>query len=266
MIENYCAGKVILPNYELNCPFIGRCRPNEYSSKKSEVFSKVCEISYKKVEIKQGRCNYDDQQVFYGALNCLSSNATTISTIVAETCMDFIINETENLKYLTVSRWIVARPLNIVILPFSKASFTQNETFRFAKESFENDLNSIGMRDDFIDSYTEFLEFMSDIFCKIENKKLYYRISSAFYNFIMDAAKEDMIDFDGLVYPSANTDAAGANICLKKELVKNEILYCERVQMVKGTRSNQNKKQLNFYPASNEAFVKADKTFEFKIW
>lgn len=36
---------------------------------------------------------------------------------------------------------------------------------------------------------------------------------------------------DGLIYPSANADAGGANIVLKKSVIDSGDVYCDHVQM-----------------------------------
>ncbi|MEJ7682268.1 MAG: hypothetical protein WKG06_31345 [Segetibacter sp.] len=57
---------------------------------------------------------------------------------------------------------------------------------------------------------------MSDVFCERENKQYWYRISSAFFNYIMKYGDEQNEKLDGMIYPSANSEAAGMNIVLKK--------------------------------------------------
>ncbi len=61
------------------------------------------------------------------------------------------------------------------------------------------------------------LEYISDALCELDNKKTWYRISSAFFNYTMRFAKDQNKNIDGMMYPSANTQGAGLNVVLKKE-------------------------------------------------
>jgi hypothetical protein len=55
---------------------------------------------------------------------------------------------------------------------------------------------------------------------------------------------------DGLMYPSANTEKAGINVVLKKELIDNAILKCELAMMWSMQRNPDNPKSLNIMPVS----------------
>ncbi len=97
------------------------------------------------------------------------------------------------------------------------------------------------------------LEFFSDAFCELENKIIYYRITSAFYNSLLNYEKIYGLEKDGLMYPSANTEAAGINIVLKKELVDNMTLQCTHAIMFSLQKMPNDPKSIKFMPASDDA-------------
>lgn len=144
----------------------------------------------------------------------------------------------------------------------------KNADFKKAKEHFDQIIsNLIGNNAETTEYFNTSLEFISDIFCKYDNKLNYYRISSAYYNFIMNAALKKNLQIDGFVYPSANTGSAGMNIALKKEIVDNKVIYCDLAIMFKGQRTPNLINDFVFAKASNEASVGVDQKFAFThIW
>lgn len=259
-------GHLPIPTLQLTYSFLGRCRYN----KPGEVFSHVDQLSYnpKKENIYLQRCNYEGQQVFYGALPTNSGNASLLSTAVVEICLEYIKDEDINLHYMTLSRWHITRPLEVFILPYSKQSQDRNIDFKNAKENFDTIIENFASQNKVQNSlYIDSLEFISDIFCKKEDKVKYYKISSAYYNFIMNAAAKKNKLIDGLIYPSANTEAAGMNIVLNKELIDDKIIFCDHAVMYKGQRYPNDKKRFSMPKASNEVEISDDGKFCFSsIW
>lgn len=261
LIKEYFIGKPI-PMIPISPQYLGRCRYN----RDSKIFKNVSELSYnpKIEEIYLQRCNYAGQQIFYGALPTKSKNASLLSTAVVEVCMEYIKQDDLNEHMLTLSRWQIQRPLNIFILPYSKESHLQNEDFKELKDQYDAVLANInkdgGTKGE---NFIKALEFISDIFCTTEDKEKYYKISAAFFNFYMNAATMQNVQIDGLVYPSANTEAAGINIALKKEIIDNEDLYCDKTIMYKGRRLYDKPRHFYFEGASNEIDVNGNKDFQF---
>ena len=73
--------------------------------------------------------------------------------------------------------------------------------------------------------------------------------------------------YDGLIYPSANTDRAGMNIAIKKERIDNNVLQCDLAIMYSMQRSLNNLRNLKFVPASKIAYAEADGKLDFgPIW
>lgn len=100
------------------------------------------------------------------------------------------------------------------------------------------------------------LEYMSNVFCESKNKNYYYKISAAYFNTLLFFQKTKVLEFDGLVYPSANTEASGMNVVLKKELVNEKIIYCLNATMYLIKRNPYNSDEISFMPASNTTLVK----------
>jgi len=255
-----------IPTVDLHQPFLARCRYN----RNGEVFGNVSQLSYNPVKknITLQRCNYARQQVFYGAISSKTSQASIMSTAIVETCMEYIKQDDVDSHYLTLSRWQIKRPLSVFILPYAKDSISKNEDFKKAKNNYDQILTDLTKNDTVkLNHLKSSLEFISEIFCKYENKANYYKISSAYFNFIMQAAERKNIQIDGLVYPSANTEAAGMNIVLKKDIVDDGTIYCDRAIMYKGLRNRRQFKNFMFADASNESIVDANKKIFFSaIW
>jgi len=255
-----------IPTVEIHHPFLARCRYN----KDGEVFRKVSQLSYNPIKkyITLQRGNYARQQVFYGAIASDTTEASIMSTAVVETCMEYIKQDDMNLHYLTLSRWQIKRPLNVFILPYASQSQSKNADFRRAKDNFDQILSDLTKQDQSkLDHLKTSLEFISDVFCSYDNKVNYHRISSVYFNFIIKAALRKNIQIDGLVYPSANTEAAGMNIVLKKEVVDDGTIYCDKAIMFKGRRNPNQFKNFMFVDASNEVTIGPDGGFAFtSIW
>jgi hypothetical protein len=108
------------------------------------------------------------------------------------------------------------------------------------------------------------LTFMSDVFCEKENKNVYYRITSSFYNCILRIERYLEQYKDGLMYPSANTEKSGANLVLKRGLIDNGTLHCTHAVLYAIQRMPNNPKQLNIGPSSFEDVIpEADGTLRF---
>ena len=74
-------------------------------------------------------------------------------------------------------------------------------------------------------------------------------------------------EIDGLIYPSANTEAAGMNIVLRKEMVDKNFISCDYAVMLKAHRTPNKVTSLMITQASNEVFVDESGIINFtSIW
>lgn len=230
--------------------YVVRCSMNG----SGEVFKNITRCSYNPQthDIKLQRCNYPEQQVFYCSMYSDTDLASSSMTCIVETAWEHIENFEETRTYCTLSRWQCTRPLRLWVLPFSEQSCQKNRDFKRIRETMTG-LISNSDRDK--DEMIKPLEFMSDIFSKRNDKQVYYKISSAFYNSLLFYEKFFETKYDGLIYPSANTEGAGLNIALKKELIDDKTLFCDVATMYSILRSPRNPKNITAVPASNNAWT-----------
>ncbi len=158
--------------------------------------------------------------------------------------------------YCTISRWRTKRPLKLWVLPFAQMSTGRNEDFEPIKK---NALRSI--QNHFIKSpqLIKDIEYISDLFCTKADKDIVYRITSAFYNALLNFDSS----YDGLAYPSANTEGAGFNVVLNTDLVDNNTLFCDLTMMYSIQRVPNNIKGLKCMPASNIVLPGIDGSLDF---
>jgi len=272
------------PVLGIHYPFAVRCSPNEYgpnSKPDSTVFKNIGRCSYNPCVDSIGlqRSNYEKQQVFYAALPAKANVVSAEMTALLEVGIKEAKNKSIDTAYYTLSKWKINRILNVLVLPFSKRSYKKNIDFKLINKEFDEILKRLCGDDLFMYYYfKEFLEFMSNIFCKRSKGNIYYKISSAFYNSVVKlfAQKNNKYfnykppsdyHLDGILYPSANTKAEGMNICLSKSVVDDKSIECEMVIMYKMKRCFKNKKNIFYFPASSEAIPDLSNKLCFKaIW
>jgi hypothetical protein len=213
-----------------------------------ELFKDVYRCSYNPnlSSIPLQRCNYPAQQVFYCSMFTQTANSTTSMTCILETALEQVKDHKINKAYYTLSRWNLKRRLKLAILPFSKLSHKQNSDFKIMSATTKESLKKHVNRKEIVAAYT----YMSDVFCKRRQKKLYYKISSAYFNYVMKLPH----NFDGIAYPSANTEASGLNVALSKSIIDNGILvfFCAILHRLR--RSDSNKRSLTVFPCSKISY------------
>lgn len=237
-----------IPHLDSHQSFVVRCSMND----PGEVFRNVSRCSYNPIpkKIKLQRANYPEQQVFYCSMYSDTDNASSSLTCIVETAWEHIERLDEMRNYCTLSRWQCTRPLKLWVLPFSEESCNKNRDFNRIRENMTSLIRKDGRNSE--DTILA-LEFISDCFADRKNKQVSYRITSAFYNSLLFFEKFMSQQYDGVIYPSANTEGAGLNVVLKKELIDTRILYCDVAVMYSITRSPSNLKNLSAFPASNDS-------------
>jgi hypothetical protein len=281
--EIFLIGKP-LPILGIRYPFLVRCNSNAYSSNAASddvVFKNLGRCSYNPNcnNITLQRCNYETQQVFYAAVPARTNIVSADMTALLETTMNYVKDKNIKRWYFTLSKWNPNRLLNVFVLPFSKRACKRNGDFKTMQSEFDKILNQIcGSDKNLYFYFKDFLEFMSNVFCKKNKKEIYYKISSAFFNAIIafaDKGKNHYFNFsppkdyqiDGIIYPSANSKAEGMNICLKKEVIDNSNVEFEFAIMYAMQRSPNNQKSIYYSPASREAFPTLNGNLNWKhIW
>lgn len=234
-----------LPFLEELQTYVVRCGING----PGEVFATVDRCSYnpdrKKIELQ--RCNYPKQQVFYCSMWSDTNLAATSLTCIVETAWEHIKDIQSKRSYCTLSWWDCTRPLVVWALPFSQKSCLKNRSFFRMRAQFEKILKQEPNGREHLQA----LAFITKAFSARPNKQFYYRISSAFYNTLLHLERTRKVKMDGLIYPSANTEGAGLNLVLKKELVDNKTINFKVATMYVILRDAKNAKSIKAMPASN---------------
>ncbi len=249
-LQQYITDNLInqpIPFLQCNTKFYVRCSLN----KAGEVFKNVERCSYPPDYVRENillqRANYPKQQVFYCTMPTNTDQASASATAIVESCWEHIDDAAISRTYATLSRWETARPLTLCVMPFSEENCKKNNDILKIRDEITNLINEKIHSINII----QIFEFFSNLFCQRENKYDNYRITSAFYNSLLEFENFGEINLDGLMYPSANTEAAGINIVLKKELIDNKTLICSHVVMNSLQRMPNNRFHVKFMPASN---------------
>lgn len=239
-----------LPYLDCNHEYIVRASKN----KPGEIFDNISRCSYNPFPdtISLQRCNYPRQQVFYCSLYSKTEYASTSMTCLVETGWEYIEDIKLSSCLFTLSHWRLKRPLKLFVLPFSKISNEKNEDFKRVRKNIELDISSKFKNTDEI---IQALEYMSDIFCKREEKKKYYKISAAFFNSLLFYQYYKNISYDGLLYPSANTEGSGINLALYKSLIDTKVIEGSVATVCMMNRNPNNPKHLIALPISNDSYA-----------
>jgi hypothetical protein len=260
-INRFIINRPSLPVTDFLYTFVVRCSPNNLYP--GEVFKNISRCSYNPNidTIELGRCNYKKQPIFYAAATAETKNIKASSTALLETGFSYARNRSVVRFYFTLSKWKINRPLRLFVLPFSKRSALHNKNFRDMRKIFTKILknSAIHFNSDHLE-IKEFLEFISNVFCRMRKKNQYYKISSAFFNAIMHYGE----NIDGLIYPSAMTKAEGMNIALRKELIDNKTIECELLMMQAMQRDPVNPKKIDFVFGSSIERPDKDGNISFK--
>lgn len=227
-----------------------------------EIFKNVKRCSYNPnlESIVIQRCNYPRQQVFYCSMYSDTDYATTSLTCLVETASEYIEANEMSFKIFTLSKWKLDRPLRLWALPFSDLSCEKNRSFEDIRAKAESE---IAIKFQNSKEVIKGLKYISDIFCRTENKKMCYHITSSFFNYLLFRQRIKCVPFDGLAYPSANTDGAGVNIALRKELIDDKILSFDVATMYIMGKNKSNAKHLRAEPTSYNALPSLDGALHF---
>jgi hypothetical protein len=271
LIRSYFIGKAI-PHVEANYQYLARARPNNQPGELPQVFSRKDQLLYppNPDRIPLGRANYKGEQVFYGAMKGGEGLGYWANTALMEVSFEYYVKDLNcNRQPITLSRWTINRPLFISVLPFSKKCLEKNPEFKKMADEISPIIETTFSHrtEDERKSLIADLEYISDLFCDREKKPNCYKISAAYYHVIREMYIREYRPIDGLLYPSACTDAAGMNIVLDKSVVDSKAIELDLIQMVTMQRAPNDPMHLSFPEISKECIPDSNGRFNIgSIW
>lgn len=238
-----------LPIYNFENSFVIRCRPND----PDQIFNSIEDISYNPYPetIGQGRFNLPGQAAFYAAIPGRSDQFDGSLTTIVESCKDlFDPNFTENEKYFTLSRWIVKRPISLIVLTFCEAAFQNSGITSNMLPKYSEFLGNVCSEEDNV-KCKMFYDFFSSKAGRRHDTVGNYLITTAFFNALKEIHGEQL----GILYSSSMTDNNGLNVVLSKAQVDSFYVQPDHVVMFKAIRKPDNFKSFTILPCSNGATV-----------
>ena len=198
---------------------------------KNETCLNVSRCSYVpdlfKNRISLQRCNLEGQQVFYASIPGGMTNFNDgAQPSLMETTMQKIIDEpTFDARQAAASRWQIKQQPLFWFLPHYADSIKNNENFRFLFTQFDDVLRKTSTNNEQYQNFTEKLNYLSELFCRNDNKEKTYKVTAKYYNKVMDLLKPPDSSYDALIYPSANTNGEGINIFLVKIVFRQNNIH-----------------------------------------
>jgi hypothetical protein len=204
-----------------------------------ELFSHKDQISYNKhlASIQAGRFNQEHESVFYGCLPTFNENGEYINygnqCPMFEVCKE--ISTHEGLKFpvfFTLGVWKVTKQLSVLNLCFEDDHLSHNSGIS-SDVKFFSDAVKAHCSERAFDYIKGVWKYFSNLSRKWENVPFpnYYHILTAFYKAFDEYSKLNKYeDIDGVIYPSAVTQAKGLNIVLRPGAVE-KCLELENVEM-----------------------------------
>lgn len=247
-----------IPINHLQDSFILRAREN----KNGEVFSRASEISYNPYNhlVDQGRFNLMGEQVFYGAAPLESKNGSGQLTSICEPCKELFDTTCQNdLKYFTIGKWNIIKPIKIVILTFFKDALQKSPQVANLNPHYLNFLKASCSSTD-LEKCLRFYTFFSGYAARKYDSTQKYLLTTAHFHALKKYYGNEL----GILYSSSMTENNGLNLALTKELIDNNYLKLEGSLMFKSMRDKRNIKSYTIVPASNYAEVESDGRFRFR--
>lgn len=197
-----------------------RARPNEGNF---QAFKKESEISTNLDSSEYNRASSPYNPIFYGSLK------SEIIDYGMITCAAEIIGvhknpniEKFNNTYITTGKWIVEKPITVLVIAYDNDMSNQNEVYKNSYQQFQSMLNDYS-------SYKMnigFNKFISKQFSSKITNSIDYKLTAAFSEVFFEKGIE------GIVFPSIATEYNSMNIALKHDAVINN-LRLDKVLMSK---------------------------------
>ena len=247
-----------LPIQLLQNTFILRGRENI----NGEVFSKLQELSYNPIanRIGLGRFNLNGESVFYGAVPITSHNASGQLTTICESCKELFDSDSKHhLKYFTVGKWNILKPIKTVVLTFFENAKERSWHVGNLNPNYESFLSSICNAEDLRKCH-KFYSFFSEYAAKKYDSGDNYLLTTAFFHALQQYYGSDI----GILYSSSMTDNTGLNVAFSKDVLDSDHLAFEGAVMFKVMGSTNSHKSYMIAPCTDYAKIEIDERFRFK--
>lgn len=203
------------------------------------LFSCKEEVSYNKDLnlIRAGRFNLENESVFYGCLPTFNENGKFINygnqCPMFEVCKE--INTHEGLTFpvfFTLGFWKVKNKLSVLNLCFEEDHLASNAGIHNVIKSFSNSVKAYSSEKafGFIKSVWEYFSSLSRKWDTVSSSNHYFILTAFYKAFEEHYQAINGKGCDGIIYPSAMTQAKGLNIALRPSAVDNG-LELSQIQM-----------------------------------
>jgi len=246
-----------LPIQLMQDTFILRGRENF----NGEVFSYAQDLSYNPdpSKVRLSRFNLEADSVFYGALPITSHNASGQVTSICEPCKELFDSESKNdLKYFTIGKWNILKPIRIVVLTFFEKAEETSWHLNNLNPNYIKFLSDFCTPED-LDKCSRFLSFFSGYAARKYDSENMYLLTTALFHALKEYYGPEL----GILYSSSMTENKGINIVLSKETLDASYLALEGVVMFKVTRDPKNFKTYMNAPCTDYAQAGEDGRFRF---
>lgn len=226
-------------------------------NEKGTFFDKVSELSYPPSCCckTHGRANIPYSPMFYGCIQTPEPKAMYPRIIsLLESSHLIIDKESSGIERSTLSKWVVNKQLELILLPFSNKYTHPNPLISRIQQYWDDGLAKLNVDKDGL----ELINFMSEEICKEAHDHTdYFKISNFVYYLLR--INEKTKDADGILYPSIKSGGEGFNVVLKPEIADTKLLF-ERASLCYLAK----RKDQSYMRIVNDGVVNKDGIIEYK--
>lgn len=190
---------------------------------KDEEFNYISELSYPPaIHVKNyGRANIPYHPMFYACAFPLDSEAPEPRIITLLETSDFFKDKAlSGIERATLSKWIVKRPIKLLVLPFFNHYKRACQDIKVIQEKWDEKIKQVQVNPD----AKELVEFMSKkISEEVSENKEYFIIANFVYYLLY--LNEKTKNADGIMYPSVPAGGHGFNVVIKPESVDEKLEF-----------------------------------------
>jgi hypothetical protein len=249
-----------LPIWIFDRGFVLRSRRNF----NGEVFQSASEISYnpRVDKVSLGRFNLGGEAAFYCSVPLSTSGTQGYASSICEGGKELFDTESAESRYdFTVGKWIVVRPINVVVLTFYGPAIQVCEDAGRINSKFSGDLSEALSAEDYT-KWRSFQDFFSERAARKYDSTKSYLLMTAFRHALQQRYGGQL----GILYSSSMTENQGMNLVLSREVIDGGSLVLEGANMVRCERNPSKYKKYTTYPCSNYATADSQRFAFTCIW